>query len=76
MTPKEKLIQIRKDGPHSTFRDYCDTCWLISRVIQLEQALETLQVAVNDKVSDPGAVNFILKALGEMPEGWISMERV
>ena len=30
------------------------------------EALETLEVAVNDKINDPGATNFIRKALAKI----------
>jgi len=35
----------------------------------LAEALETLEVAVNDNVNDPGATNFIRKALADY-EAW------
>ena len=32
------------------------------------EALETLEVAVNDKINDPGATNFIRKALAKIKD--------
>ncbi len=72
MTPSERACK-HKEMIEINGADECEICGmsatkiyilsLESRVKRLSEALETLKVAVNDKQPDPGAVNFICKAL-------------
>ena len=76
---EEMFIEIKKDY-EKLIKDYNDEletsrhralriAELQAQADKLAEALETLEVAVNDKVNDPGATNFIRKDLADY-EAW------